>query len=162
MNAQRYFKTKVILSTAVAVLAIPFATVAQDNFRAIPDPLKLQWADTGPPFPKTQITVVDGDPSNAGPFVMRFRCPDDYKIAPHTHPTTEVVTVLEGTFHAGLGDTFDASTLTPVRRGGFFVMPGGTSHFAICKGPMTVIEMHATGPWDTKMLKDADSALQDR
>ena len=118
MNAQHYCKTKVIFSAAVAAFAIPFATVAQDNFRAIPDPLKLQWADTGHPFPKTQIALVDGDPSKAGPFVMRFRCPDDYKIAPHTHRTTEVVTVLEGTFHAGLGDTFDASTLTQYAEAG--------------------------------------------
>jgi hypothetical protein len=88
------------------------------------------------------MTVIDGDPSKAGPFVLRFRCPDNYKIAPHTHPATEAVTVLEGTFHAGMGDTFDSSGLTAVRRSGFFVIPGGAAQFALCKGT-TVIEIHA-------------------
>ena len=33
--------------------------------------------------------------------------PDGYKIAPHTHPTDEIVEVKQGTFLVGMGDTFD-------------------------------------------------------
>ena len=140
-----------VVGSCVALLGLTNEVSAQDKFRAIPDPAELKWVDTGPPFPNTQLTVVDGDPSKTGPFVIRFRCPDNYKIAPHAHPATEAVTVLEGTFHAGMGDTFEASALTPVGRGGFMTIPGGANHFAMCKGN-TVIEIHATGPWGTKML----------
>ncbi len=124
---------------------------AQDQFTTIPDAEKIQWADTGPPFPNTQITVLSGDPSKGGPFVARWRCPDNYKIAPHVHPATEAVTVIQGTFHVGRGEKFDEAALTALKPGGFMVMPGGVTHYAMCKG-LTIIELHATGPWGTKML----------
>jgi quercetin dioxygenase-like cupin family protein len=140
-------------------LSVPFLTTcmlaneanAADAYQTIPDPGKLQWADTGPPFPDTKITVLNGDPSKTGAFVARWRCPDNYKIAPHTHPAAEAVTVLQGTFHIGKGETFDAAALTPVATGGFMVMPGNTAHYGMCQGD-TIIEMHASGPWGTKML----------
>lgn len=147
----RIRSTLMVGMSCLTLLGLTNEVLAQDKFRAIPDPSKLQWADTGPPLPNTQIAVVDGDPSKAGPFVLRFRCPDNYKIAPHTHPATEAVTVLEGTFHAGMGNTFDSSALTPVSRGGFLVIPGEAAHFGLCKG-VTVLEIHGTGPWGTKML----------
>lgn len=140
------------VSCVLLVVAFSSGGQAQDQFVAIPDPGKLSWTDTGPPFLNTQIAVVSGDPSKDGPFVMRFRCPDNYKIPAHTHPATEAVTVLEGVFNAGTGDKYDASKLTPVRRGGFFIMPGGMAHFGLCKGT-TVIELHAQGPWGTEMLE---------
>ena len=127
------------------------AASAEDAFQAIPDAGRLQWADTGPPFPNTKITVLSGDPSKAGGFVARWRCPDNYKIAPHVHPATESVTVLQGTFHIGRGETYDAAALTPVATGGFMVMPANIAHFAMCKGDM-IIEIHASGPWGSKML----------
>jgi quercetin dioxygenase-like cupin family protein len=143
-------KTAVRLS-CIAAVAAAGGVVAQEKFHAIPDPGKLAWSDTGPPFPDTQVTVIEGDPSKPGPFIIRFRCPDNYRIAPHTHPATEAVTVLQGTFVAGVGNTFDASALTAIQPGGYFLMPGGTAHYGVCKGT-TILEVHATGPWGTKML----------
>ncbi|HZR01972.1 MAG TPA: cupin domain-containing protein [Burkholderiales bacterium] len=127
--------------------------LAQDSYRALPDPAAMQWVDTGEPFPNTQIAVIDGDPSKAGPFVLHFRCPDGYVIAPHVHPATEFVTVLQGTFHAGMGEKFDRRKLVAMRSGGFFVIPGKAAHFAACEGT-TVIELHAIGPWGADMLSE--------
>ncbi len=149
MNARDKISSGLCVLTLIGVA---MNASAQDTFRVVADASKIQWVDTGPPFPNTQIAVMDGDPSKEGPFVMRFRCPNNYKIESHTHPATEAVTVLEGTFHAGTGEKYDASKLTPIRRGGFFVMPGGMAHYALCKGT-TVIELRANGPWGTEMLK---------
>jgi hypothetical protein len=33
--------------------------------------------------------------------------PDGYRVPPHTHPKTERVTVISGTFNIGMGDKFD-------------------------------------------------------
>ena len=49
------------------------------------------------------MAVLQGDPSGNGLFTVRLRMPDGYKIAPHTHPTDENVTVISGTFHVGMG-----------------------------------------------------------
>ena len=51
-----------------------------------------------PPL-RTQVAVVEGDPSKPGvPFVLRLKSPDGEKIPPHWHPTDEHVTVLEGAY----------------------------------------------------------------
>jgi quercetin dioxygenase-like cupin family protein len=44
---------------------------------------------------------------------MRLLMPDGYKIAPHTHPKVEHVTVISGTFNLGMGEK---STKAPVMR----------------------------------------------
>ena len=59
----------------------------------------------GPPsLPKgAQIAVLEGDPGKEGPFVFRVKVPDGYRIPPHTHPKTERITVISGTFNIGMG-----------------------------------------------------------
>ena len=49
--------------------------------------------------------------SKPEPFTIRLQMPDGYKIAPHTHPTDEHVTVLSGTFRAAMGTTWDDKAL---------------------------------------------------
>src|SRR6266513_2196496 len=68
----------------------------------------LKWQDGLASLPKgAQIAVLEGDPSKEGPFVFRVKLPDGYRVPPHTHPKTERVTVVSGTFNIGMGDTFD-------------------------------------------------------
>jgi hypothetical protein len=66
----------------------------------------IEWK-SGPPSlpPGAQIAVLEGDPSKEGPFVFRVKVPDGYRIPVHTHPKTERVTVIAGTFNIGMGDT---------------------------------------------------------
>jgi quercetin dioxygenase-like cupin family protein len=48
--------------------------------------------------------VLAGDPTaSTGDFRIRFKMPAGYKIAPHTHPHRENVTVLSGTLKVGMG-----------------------------------------------------------
>src|SRR4051812_9847623 len=54
----------------------------------------LKWGPAPPAFNAgAQMAVVDGDPSAAGPFVVRVKFPDGFKVMPHWHPTDENVTV---------------------------------------------------------------------
>ena len=64
----------------------------------------MKWGP-GPPAlpPGAQATVLDGDPSKAGLFIIRLRFPDGYAIPAHSHPTAEHVVVVSGTLMAGLG-----------------------------------------------------------
>ena len=51
-----------------------------------------------------QFAVVEGDPSKAREmFTIRLRFPNGYVLPPHFHPADEYVTVLQGTFLAGMG-----------------------------------------------------------
>src|SRR5688500_2018957 len=59
------------------------------------DNLKWQHAPASLP-PGAKIAFLEGDPSKSGPFVVRFKFPDGYRVAPHPHPKPERVTVISG------------------------------------------------------------------
>jgi quercetin dioxygenase-like cupin family protein len=105
--------------------------------------------------PGAELAVLEGKPTEAGPFTMRLRMPDGYKIPPHYHPATEHVTVLQGTFKVGMGDKFDPSTMTPLATGTFGALAPGTRHFAQAQGK-TVLQLHGVGPWKLVYVNPAD------
>jgi ketosteroid isomerase-like protein len=68
----------------------------------------LTWGDPPASLPAgSKMAVIAGDPSKAGPFVLRAQVPAGYKIAPHWHPGDENLTVLSGTVALGMGETWD-------------------------------------------------------
>src|SRR6516162_5738345 len=76
---------------------------------AVYPPADLKWVDGPPSLPAgARLAVLEGDPGKEGPFVMRLKLPDGYRIPPHTHPRPERVTVISGTFNIGMGEKFDA------------------------------------------------------
>ena len=93
--------------------------------------------------------------SQAAPFTARLRFPHGYQVPPHYHPNVERVTVLDGTFHLGMGETADPGKLTPLPTGSIAIMPPGMRHFIRTEGP-TVIQLHGTGPWSTTYVDPAD------
>src|SRR4051812_26680136 len=83
-------------------------------------PEKLQWKAGPPSLSKgAQIAVLEGNPSKDGPFVFRVKVPDGYRVPVHTHPKTERVTVISGTFNIGMGDTFDESATQAMTAGAY-------------------------------------------
>lgn len=142
--------TLIAVFLALTLPGLTYKVSAEDGFRVIPNSSLLVWKENTAVLQGTQRAVVDGDPSSVGPFVLRFRCPDKYRIEPHFHPESEAVTVLEGILHAGVGETFDDNALTVVRAGGFLNLPKDIPHFGPCEGE-TILEIHAIGPWGTKV-----------
>jgi rhodanese-related sulfurtransferase len=117
---------------------------------------KIVWK-SGPPSlpPGASIAVLEGDPTKEGPFVFRVKAPDGYRIPPHTHPKTERVTVIAGTFNIGMGDTFDASKTQAMPTGTYGNWPAGMKHFVWVKGE-TIVQFHGDGPWTINYLNPAD------
>ena len=79
--------------------------------------------------PGAEIAVLDGNPSQPGPFTLRLRFPNGYKIPPHTHPTAENVT-----------------------------LPANHPHYAMARG-VTVIQVHAIGPFALTYVDPADAPV---
>jgi quercetin dioxygenase-like cupin family protein len=102
-----------------------------------------------------EVALLEGKPAEPGPFTMRLRIPDGYRIPPHSHPGIEHVTVLEGTFKVGMGDKFDASALKELPAGTFAALAPGTRHFAQARGK-TVLQLHGVGPWKLVYVNPAD------
>src|SRR5690348_6745209 len=66
----------------------------------------FSWGPAPAIFPAgAQMAVLQGNPGGTEMFTVRLRFPNGYKIAPHTHPTDEHVTVISGHFKVGMGET---------------------------------------------------------
>jgi ketosteroid isomerase-like protein/quercetin dioxygenase-like cupin family protein len=116
----------------------------------------VQWVDA-PPFlrPGAKMAVLVGDPGKPEPFTVRLQLPDGYKIAPHTHPTDEHVTVLSGTFAAAMGKAWDDKALADFAPGSYAVMVAGMPHYATAKGTV-VVQVHGVGPFVVDYVNPVD------
>src|ERR1043165_8113112 len=118
---------------------------------------QMKWGPAPPSLPAgAQLAVLEGDPSKAGAaFTIRAKFPDGYKIPPHWHPTDEKVTVLQGTFGAGMGEKFDPAAGHEMPTGSFALMPKGVRHYAWAIGE-TVVQVSGTGPFEVNYVNPAD------
>jgi hypothetical protein len=117
---------------------------------------KIKWQDGPSSLPKgAMIAVLEGDPTKEGPFVFRLKLPDGYRVPPHTHPKTERITVISGTFNIGMGDKFDQMATRPMPAGTYGYWPADMKHFVWAKGE-TVLQFHGTGPWSIQYVNPDD------
>ncbi len=108
----------------------------------------LSWTDVAiPGVPAgARMAVVDGDLASTGAFVLRLDFPDGFTFPPHTHPTDEHVTVLEGSIRVGMGTEVDPEAAQVVETGGFITAPAEMVHYAIADG-RTMVQVHGMGPF---------------
>ncbi len=119
-------------------------------------PAELKWGDPPPVFEKgMSFTLVSGDPSKPGLYVVRAKMPAGYKIAPHWHPTDEHVTVLSGTLALGMGEKFDKASMKELPAGGYALLPAEMRHFAMATME-TTIQVHGQGPFVLTYVNPAD------
>jgi quercetin dioxygenase-like cupin family protein len=116
----------------------------------------IEWKDAPASLPKgAKIAVLEGDPSKEGPFVFRVKVPDGYRIPLHTHPKTERVTVIAGTFNIGMGDKVDEKATKPMPAGTYGFWKAGMKHFVWTKGE-TIVQFHGEGPWSINYVNPED------
>lgn len=108
-----------------------------------PDDLRWQKRGDG-----VRVAVLHGDPGQAGPFTLRLKYPAGYRKDPHTHPNDAYVTVLEGSYFRGYGNTFDEAAAFRLTPGTFSVNPAGVSHYEWTTEP-AYLQVQAVGPWST-------------
>ena len=143
-------------SLAIFVLAIcgfQQLVSAQNVFT----PAEVKWG-APPPFlaAGAQIAVLEGDPmASSGDFTIRIKMPSGYKIAPHSHPARENITVISGSFKVGMGDKVEAGKMKLLPAGSFAYMDPGMNHYAIAVGA-TVVQVHGMSPVKFNYVNPAD------
>jgi len=108
-------------------------------------PDELKWVDF-PGRPGVKLAMIEGDMKEAGPFMTRLKFQANFKLAPHSHPGTEHVTVISGTLYFGGGDQFDEAKGKAMPPGSVVIIPAKLNHFVWTKEEV-VIQTHAVGPW---------------
>ncbi len=144
----RLFTLILLLGTATGAVA--------DDMKMPVNASQIKWEPAPNFVPKgAQIAVLSGDPSKDGLYVVRLKLPAGYKIPAHNHPTMEMVTVISGNFHLGMGDKLDEKKGMQLTAGGYAEAPAKMNHFAWASSP-TVVQIHGQGPFAITYANPAD------
>ncbi len=92
-----------------------------------------------------QMVMLYGHPSQPGPYIFRAKIPSGYKLPPHKHPDERTVTVLKGTYLAGVGERYDPTTMKALQVGAFYITKANVPHYAGARTEVLIQEM-GTGP----------------
>ena len=94
-----------LLSTSLLLL-IGAALADEGPHTNVITPDAVKWTEN-PAFPKgIQIATLVGDPTKSGETVVqRIKFPANFTMPPHTHPFTEVVTVISGNIGTNGGES---------------------------------------------------------
>lgn len=151
--------SRVAFAATAVVACLAGAAAAQSAGPAahrIYTPAEIRWGPAPPSLPTgAQAALLYGDPTKDGLFALRLKLPKGYRIAPHTHPKPEILTVVSGTFKIGMGRTADATKATALPAGGFFAFDPGMEHYASVDEE-TVVQLNSTGPWTINYVNPAD------
>ena len=118
-------------------------------------PGDVKWTDMkGAPAGWKQAILV-GDPEKAGPYVERIKIPPNASIPAHSHPDTENITVLAGSFGIGTGTKVDKSKGQVLSAGSFYLLPANTVHYAWAGPKGVTLQIHGVGPSGMTMTEPA-------
>jgi ChrR-like protein with cupin domain len=156
-------KTKTKKSAAKTAPAAAKAAPAGPSHVKAYSPDDVKWTTAPNALPAgAQIAVLEGDPMNAGPYTMRLKLPNNYRIPPHSHAKTEHVTVLNGSIRVGMGDSFDEKNMNSFGAGSFAAIEPSAHHYAmvknvnVLKGRDTILQLHGEGPWEIHYVNASD------
>jgi len=139
-----------VLFYGLAVVAVSSAAPGQVN------PPNLRWGPAPPSLPTgARLAVLSGDPTKQGLFTIRLRFPPGYSVPPHSHPTDEIVTVINGQLSLGMGRTMNRRRASSLVQGGFVVAPANMNHYAFTRSGATV-QITARGPFQVTYANPRD------
>ena len=115
-------------------------------------PGDIRWQDV-PDSPGVQQALLFGDPSKPGLYVIRVRFPPYTMDVPHWHPNARYVTVLEGTWYTGTGDTFDLQHAVALEPGSVMLHPAKAAHWdGSARNESVVVQIVGDGPGTTTQV----------
>jgi quercetin dioxygenase-like cupin family protein len=127
----------------------------ESAFRSIL-PEDIEWKPFPAFPPEARLAVLVGDPTQAGPYVVRVKLPSGVKLMPHRHPEDRIYTVMSGVFYIGLGEQFDGEKVKAYPPGCLVVLPGDTPHFHWAKSGEYVTQVTAIGPLGLEYMNTKD------
>ena len=150
-------KRIVAIAGMVALLAGGKALIGQDGKdHGLIQPSEVTWGAAPASMPPgAEGAILQGDPAKPGPFTLRLKLPDGYRIPAHYHPAIEHITVIQGTFVLAMGEKADVATEKALGAGSFAFMPAGMRHSVRAAGE-TIVQLHGAGPWGITYVNPSD------
>jgi quercetin dioxygenase-like cupin family protein len=144
---------KLFVIAGLVVFSLP-ASAQNTPARVTPD--ALAWKEN-PAFPKgVQLATLVGDPMKAGDVVViRIKFPPNFQMPPHTHPYSEVVTVISGNVGSTHGETFEKKG-EMFKPGALWVYPAKHPHYAWTGNEEAILQVQFVGPGGIDYVNPAD------
>lgn len=154
MNTLRNLSLAALLAGAAAVPgSLPYAgTETDDKGFVTLKPGNEDWKEA-PGYNGIQMMVVSGDPTKAGPYVVRVKFSPGTMSMPHQHPDDRLVTVIKGTWYTGTSENFEPDTTQPLPTGSFMKHPAGAAHYDGAKDGEVIVQIMGVGPSGTRFFK---------
>jgi len=150
---------RIALGMIAAVVTVVGAATPQESSDFVRiTPAEIHWQNV-PDGHGVQQAILLGDPAKSGIYVIRVKFPPHIMDIPHSHPMARYVTVLEGTWFAGTGDTFNLAQAVPLKPGSVMLHPAKGVHWdgsgsaetvivqIIGEGPATTTPVDSTKPF---------------
>jgi hypothetical protein len=134
---------KAVQGLALILLVGPAPGYAQE-LRVL-KPEDIQWTQRRT-APDVFFAAIYGEQAQPGPYAFRIRAQAGHSLPPHTHPDERTITVLTGTYWAGVGASYDESALVPYPAGTFYVIPAGVPHYAAVLQGEVLFQEAGVGP----------------
>ena len=145
-----------IAAGVVALLSLALDCMAEGmpERRITPDEMsRLEHGGAGPGTSGMEgisTTILSGDPTTAGPYVIRLFVPANMRIEAHAHRDDRSAVVVSGQWSIGYGDRYERSALKVLPPGSFYTEPAGVPHFASSGAEAVVVYISGYGPTDTR------------
>jgi quercetin dioxygenase-like cupin family protein len=141
----------------LALSSIVPASLAQDTMKTVKLD-EIVWQPHA--FLKGCYTYTAmGDPTKAVTTVRIDKLPPHLKIPAHTHPYSEMITVLRGTYWNAMGDDAEAAAAAQgveLKPGSSFVLPAGHVHHTWTGDEETILQVTFVGPVSITFVNPAD------
>jgi quercetin dioxygenase-like cupin family protein len=126
-----------ILFALLVVVGATSATTNASPVRAVLPADDDAWRDGPPGFPGgSMFAVVSGDPTRAGPFMIRVELPSGYRLPPYRRARDESIIVLAGTIEV------DTQTLSS----GSFIRLRAEEHHSLSTQSGATLQIFGDGP----------------
>jgi quercetin dioxygenase-like cupin family protein len=140
-----------------ALIGLAGSALAEDTMKSIVvKPDGLTWKDNPALSKGAQVAVILGDPTKSGEVVVqRVKFPPNFQIMPHTHPYSEVVTVISGSVGVGMGEKFEKKG-EMLKAGSLWMHPAKHAHYGWTGNEGAIIQVQFTGPGGIDYINPAD------
>jgi quercetin dioxygenase-like cupin family protein len=144
-------KVRLLLTLTALSFAVSALRAEDMPMRAV-RPEEIVWTDDTT-FKGLQYANLLGDPSKAELVVSVVKLPPNFKIPLHTHPWSEVITVLSGALGNANNDTDKGEVL---KAGSVLFMPANHTHRIFTTEEGAVFQFFYTGPFEMTFINPAD------
>ena len=132
-----------VASAGLMFAQAPVVRTPADQYKWTADPADLGF----------QQTVIEGDPTKPGLYIIQVKFPPGVMSRPHFHAETRYATVIKGTWYTGEGEEFSPDKTVPLKPGSFMKHPAGTKHYDGAKDEEVILQLIGMGPSSTTRVK---------